>query len=536
LENAQGTTSSYLQMSGISKAFPGVQALDSASLSVKTGEIHGLVGENGAGKSTIIKVLAGVYSADAGSIIIDAKKQDNHTPYSVHTAGVRFIHQELNLVPHFTVAETVFMGQEVSGKLGVKKREMKRRSEQFLRESLHYELPGNKLIRDLGVAERKLVQIARALIDNKANIIVFDEPTGPLANNEVEQLFQSIRSLRERGIAIVYVSHYLGEITDLCDRVTVFRNGSDVAVLAGSQASNSQTIIQHMVGRDITTMYPQRNPPSSDAILKCHNLNYHSQFANVCFDVKKGEIVGIAGLVGSGREELVDVLYGLRLPTTGNIELDGQPISIDKPHTAVKHGAVLIPRDRRNAGLVLDMNVTDNINLASLDKISALKLERNSLARKRAARLIEKLDIRPANEDAIVRFLSGGNQQKVVLARWLATESKLFILDEPTIGVDIGAKVEIYQLISDLVSGYVKEHTNDQSDTQANKQKGFNKPSAAGAIVSSSDPAELLGICDRVIVLLRGKVVANQAVSELSIDSLLALTTGGQVHSDAASN
>lgn len=510
----------YLQMSDISKAFPGVQALDKASLSVSTGEIHGLVGENGAGKSTIIKVLAGVYQPDAGSILLGGAEQHNHSPASVHQAGVRFIHQELNLVPHFTVAETVYMGQEISGPLGVRKRLMKQQSEAFLRDSLNYELSGSRLIRDLGVAERKLVQIARALIDNRATVVVFDEPTGPLTSREVDQLFLAIRHLRDRGIAIVYVSHYLGEITDLCDRVTVFRNGSDVAVLKDSEATDSQSIIHHMVGRDITSLYPERKTHSTQTVLRVKNLACGSFFSDVNLEVGRGEILGIAGLVGSGREELIDVLYGLKQPDSGSIELDGSELVIDKPTTAVNNGVVLVPRDRRNAGLVLDMTVTDNVNLASLNEVSSLMLERSSLARKRAEGLIAKLDIRPANAKAVVRYLSGGNQQKVVLARWLATGSKLFIMDEPTIGVDIGAKVEIYQLLADIAAGVPQ-----QDSTEAQR---------AGVIVSSSDPAELLGLCDRIVVLLRGRVISDKPVTEYSLDSLLALSTGGQL--DQAAN
>lgn len=508
----------YLHMAGISKAFPGVQALDTASLSVCAGEIHGLVGENGAGKSTIIKVLAGVYSADSGTIAINGQEQLNHTPGSVHSTGVRFIHQELNLVPHFTVAETVFMGQEVTGLFGIKKRVMKQRAEQFLAESLNYELNGNILIRDLGVAEKKLVQIARALIDNRATVVVFDEPTGPLASNEVDQLFRSIKSLRDRGIAIIYVSHYLGEITELCDRVTVFRNGSDVAVLDGENVSNSQTIIQHMVGRDIKSLYPESNQTSELTVLEASNLCCPPFFNNVNLTVKRGEIVGIAGLVGSGREELIDVLYGLKKPHSGHIELDGSALAIGNPTHAVDNGVVLVPRDRRNAGLVLDMTTTDNINLASLQEISAMNLMRNGLARKRADELIEKLDIRPANSKAIVRYLSGGNQQKVVLARWLATGSKLFIMDEPTIGVDIGAKVEIYQLVSDLANGTQNESAQSER---------------AGVIISSSDPAELLGLCNRIVVMLRGQVIANKPASDYSMDTLLALSTGGSQPAEA---
>lgn len=499
-----------LSMAGISKSFPGVQALDGASLFVAPGEIHGLVGENGAGKSTIIKVLAGVYERDSGTVTINGKACETLTPASVHAAGVRFIHQELHLVPHFTVAESVFMGQEITGIFGIDRKTMNARAAAFLSETLHIDIAPNTLIRDLGIAERKLVQIARALIDNKASIVVFDEPTAPLAMAEIEQLFAAIRRLKERGIAIIYVSHYLGEITQLCDRVTIFRNGKDVAVEDNIDDRSSDSIIRHMVGRELAALYPNKHHAVGTPLLKLTGLSSDGQFSDIDLTVGEGEIVGLGGLIGSGREELTDTIYGLRQPTSGTIELGGRKLSITAPSAAVEAGIVLVPRDRRHDGLVLDLSVGDNINLASLEEIANLWLEDRGSAARRSDELAEKLDIRPRNSSAITRFLSGGNQQKVVLARWLATGSKLFILDEPTVGVDIGAKVEIYQLIEDLAA------------------------QGAGIIVSSSDPAELLGLCDRVAVLMRGKLIADRPTGSLDIDSLIALTTGFETTGDAA--
>lgn len=492
-----------LVMKGISKAFPGVQALADASLAVAPGEVHGLVGENGAGKSTIIKVLAGVYRRDAGSLSIRGQDFEQVSPQSVHDAGVRFIHQELHLVPHFTVTESVFMGQEVSGRFGLKRKAMRSRAEAFLRDVLDTAIAGDTLIRDLGIAERKLVQIARALIDDKASIVVFDEPTAPLASGEIEQVFRAIRGLKERGIAMIYVSHYLGEITDICDRVTVFRNGRDVAVLEDVSEASADDIIRHMVGRDIEALYPEKRHRAADALLRTSGLGDGVKFFDVDLEVGKGELVGIAGLIGSGREELTDSIYGLNPAASGGITMDGVPQVFASPSDAVRNGIVLVPRDRRHDGLVLDFTVSDNINLASLDEIAVSKLENRKAAAKRAEALSERIDIRPRKPDAVARFLSGGNQQKVVLARWLATGARLFILDEPTVGVDIGAKVEIYQLIERLAA------------------------EGAGVIVSSSDPAELLGICDRIVVLVRGRVVANEPAGALTLDTLTALTTGG---------
>ncbi len=496
-------TASLLEMNEVSKAFPGVQALDAASLSVSNGEIHGLVGENGAGKSTIIKVLAGVYQKDAGLVSIDGERLDAISPAIIHDAGIRFIHQELHLVPHFTVAESVFMGQELSGPLGLKKAEMRDRAEAFLKNSLGAEIAAGRLIRNLGIAERKLVQIARALIDDKARLVVFDEPTAPLASGEISRLYKAIETLKQRGISMIYVSHYLGEISDLCDRVTVFRNGRDVAVLENRQAKSSDEIIRHMVGRDLGELYPERTHSTSPDLFTVEALSDGHRFHDVNLSVGKGEIVGIAGLIGSGREELTDALYGLHPIASGTVCLNSQDAIARVPSDAVASGIALVPRDRRHDGLVLDLSVSDNINLSSLDDVSKYKWEMRGAAAKRADALSHKLDIRPRRPSAISRFLSGGNQQKVVLARWLATDSKLFILDEPTVGVDIGAKVEIYQLIEDLARN------------------------GSGVLISSSDPTELLGMCDRIIVMMRGHVVANEPIDELTLERLVALTTSG---------
>ncbi|MDR3496483.1 MAG: sugar ABC transporter ATP-binding protein [Ancalomicrobiaceae bacterium] len=502
-------TGHILQMSGITKIFPGVVALDNANLAVREGHIHGLVGENGAGKSTIIKVLAGVYGRDAGEVVIDGAAMAAMTPAHVHAAGIRFIHQELHLVPHFTVAESVFMGQELQGWFGIKSRAMAEAAETFLKETLNAEIRGTTLIRDLGVAQRKLVQIARALIDNKARIVVFDEPTAPLASREIDQLFEAIARLKARGISMVYVSHYLGEITSICDQVTVFRNGRDVGVIEAIGPQDTGRMINMMVGRDISDLYPAKAHAPAAALLRVEALGDHKHFDNIDLEIRRGEIVGVAGLIGSGREELVDTIYGLRQPAAGRMLIDGKPVRLASPAAAVKQGIVLVPRDRRQDGLVLGMTVADNVNLASLEDVSRAYLINRPAAAKRADALAAKLDIRPRNVDTVARLLSGGNQQKVVLARWLATGSRLFILDEPTVGVDIGAKVEIYRLIERLAGD------------------------GAAVIVSSSDPNELIGLCDRIVVMLRGSIVANVDTATTSLDALIALTTGGELHEGA---
>ena len=501
---------SAFSLEGIRKEFPGVRALDNASLEVRSGEVHGLVGENGAGKSTVIKVLAGVYQPEAGEIKIGGQVLSPATPETVHAAGARFIHQELHLVPHFTVTGSVFLGQERSGRFGLDSKGMRKDAEAFLRDMLGVELPGNRLIRDLGTAERKLVQIARALIDGAAKFVVFDEPTAPLASDEVETVMRAIRRLKDQGIAILYVSHYLSEITDICDRVTVFRQGKTVGVFDDITDQSGSELVYAMVGRDIADMFAQKGDRTTGDGFDVQNLSDGAAFADISFSVKKGEILGIAGLIGSGREELVDTLYGLRKARTGAFKLEGAPLAIKNAAGAVQAGIVLVPRDRRHDGLVLPMTVAENATLATLDENATIGLENRRAARESTEAQIKALDIRPPNPNAVTRLLSGGNQQKVVLARWLAKSARVFIFDEPTVGVDVGAKSEIYQLIEDLAAD------------------------GACVIVSSSDPVELQGVCDRIAVMMRGEIIGDLSTEALTVDELVAATTGARDVKDLA--
>ncbi|WP_319531273.1 sugar ABC transporter ATP-binding protein [uncultured Cohaesibacter sp.] len=492
-----------LEMRNIVKEFPGVRALDDASLSIRSGEVHGLVGENGAGKSTIIKVLAGIYTPESGQVDVSGSPlPKGFGPQIVHDAGIRFIHQELHLVPYFTVAESVYMAQEASSWSGLKTREMRKKTEEFLKEKLAVDISGKKLIRDLSTAERKLVQIARALIDNQAKIVVFDEPTAPLASGEVETLMQAIAQLKASGISILYVSHYLDEITDICDRVTVFRQGSNVAVFDTITKDSGEKLVSAMVGRDLGSLYPESNRVPGEPVFELKGFGDGDHFRNINLSVRKGQILGIAGLIGSGREELIDCIYGLRRAPKGDMLLDGKKITVHSAAQAVRNGIVLVPRDRRQDGLVLPMTITENVTLATLDKVSSFGIEKRASSRDAAIKQIEDLDIRTPNENTVVRLLSGGNQQKVVLGRWLAKDARVFILDEPTVGVDVGARVEIYQLIEQLAAN------------------------GTTVIVSSSDPAELIGISDRIAVMMRGEITHEISTEDLTVDKLVAITTG----------
>ncbi|MEM7125100.1 MAG: sugar ABC transporter ATP-binding protein [Chloroflexota bacterium] len=481
-----------LELTHITKEFPGVRALDNVDFSVDQGEIHGLVGENGAGKSTLIKIIAGVYQPDAGEIRINGTRHRNLTPSQIEGLGIQFIHQDLFLVPEFTVAQSLFLGQEIVSSLLplLSKRKMARQAEAFIQETMGIELPGNALIRDLSVAQRQLVQIAKSLMAKPA-IVAFDEPTAPLASREVERLFEIINGLKAQGITIIYISHYLNEITDICDRVTVLRNGLKVDTLPIAQTSHDE-IVQLMVGREIGTMFPDRaeTRQQDDApLLNVQGLTIRGTFQNLSFSVQPGEIVGLTGLIGSGVEELVETLYGLSSADAGTMDLNTKAVSGWSPVRAVQRGMGLVPKDRRREGLVLNMSVNDNINLASLDDVAHSGFTRPRAALTRTLAMIQNLAIRPPRPQTTVRYLSGGNQQKVVISKWLTSETELYLLHEPTTGVDVGAKAEIYQLVHELVA------------------------EGKGVLLVSSDLPELLGMSDRILVMFRGEIVKELKVN-----------------------
>ena len=493
-----------LRLRGIRKEFPGVLALEDVDFSIATGEVHGLVGENGAGKSTLIKIIAGVYQRDAGDVFVHGKECGHLTPHIVEDMGIEFIHQEQHLVPEFTVAQTVFMGQETT--LGkwlpfVDNRGMEREANRLIRETLGVELPGNRLIRDLSVAERQLVQIAKAL-RAKPSIVALDEPTAPLARREVERLFEVIRNLREQGLSIIYISHYLSEISEICDRVTVLRNGRLEGVLNVAETTIDE-IVTLMVGRKIEEMFPVRDVEVGAPRLVVEDLSLRGAFSDVSFDIKRGEVVGFTGLLGSGTHELAETIYGLRRPDAGSIRLDGKPLGTLTASRAAGHGFGMVPKDRRNEGVVLSMSVADNINLSSLEEAARAGLIRSGRYRERAVSMVDALSIKTPGPETAVRYLSGGNQQKTVIARWLATDTQVFVLEEPGLGVDIGAKFEIYTLINHMAA------------------------EGSAVFIVTTDIPELLGVCDRVLVMYRGRVAKELVSAETTPDTVLYWSTGG---------
>lgn len=490
-----------VRLENIVKRFGGAAALSGASLSVKRGSVHGLVGQNGAGKSTLIKLLAGLHRADEGTIEIGGKAYDRLTPHLVEDLGIHFIHQDRLLVPTFTVGEALFLGRElrIPGTPFLDRTGMRRKSAEMLARYFGLSLPQSALIADLSAAEKQIVQITRALIANP-RVLVFDEPTAALVRREADLLFQLIRRLSAEGITILYISHYLGEIVDICDTVTVLRNGRDVATLPVAETSATE-IGELMVNRALGELYPKPDVIPGEVLLQVENLALADRFDAVSFALRKGEVLGLTGLVGSGAKEVVRTLFGLDLPTGGAVSVNGETVFSADPAEATEKRLALVPEDRRRDGVALDLSVTENTTLASLDRFSRGLIDHGS-ERRQTEDLVKRLQIKTDGIDALVRTLSGGNQQKVAIAKWLSRQSEIYLLDEPTVGVDIAAKVEIYRLIGELA------------------ERG------AGILVLSSDIEELLGITDRILVFFRGRVTRQFTSSETSPDQVLADVTG----------
>ncbi|WP_024681883.1 sugar ABC transporter ATP-binding protein [Pseudomonas syringae] len=489
-----------LHLSGISKRFGATQALDGVNLQVASGTIHGLVGENGAGKSTLIKVLAGIHRADAGSLSINGQRFESHTPRQVEAAGVHFIHQERLLPGSFTVGEALFFGQEIKRGLFVDRRAQDREAARLLEDYFAMRLPQGALVRDLDSAQRQILQITRALLA-KPRVLVFDEPSVSLVKQEVGRLLAIVRRLRDEGLTIVYISHYLQEIESLCDQVTVLRNGRDVAVVDPALTSTAQ-IARLMVNRDVGEQYSRAQSVPGAPVLQLNALGAGRVYDGIDLSVRRGEVVGLTGLVGSGAKELLKSLFGLLKPERGELLLNGRPLQLKSPRDAVRKGIALVPEERRTHGVAPALSVLENITLASLGRFSHWGLLDGSAQARESERLITELAIKTPGPDAAVQLLSGGNQQKVALAKWLSRHSSLYLLDEPSVGVDIGAKVEIYRLIARLAEG------------------------GAAVLVLSSDLPELIGITHRIVVLHRGRIAGEFASQATDSDQLLACATG----------
>ncbi|WP_114944503.1 sugar ABC transporter ATP-binding protein [Microvirga calopogonii] len=496
-----------LEMKDISKTFPGVKALTNVSLTVYPGEIHALMGENGAGKSTLMKILSGAYQADpGGEIRINGQPVVIDGPLTARHHGISIIYQELSLAPNLTVAENMLLGREHKSGPMVDRRSMEKACRTVL-ERLGVHFKATTKVSELSMAERQLVEIARALIAN-SRILVMDEPTTSLSSRETEAMFALIRQLRAEGLAIIYISHRMAEIYELAERVSVLRDGSYVGTLVGDEIS-AERLVQMMVGRDLSSFYKKEHDAHQSrgpVMFAVRNMGDGVRVRDCSFELHEGEVLGIAGLVGAGRTELARLIYGADPRTSGEVYLQGKPLSINEPEDAIQSGVVYLTEDRKHLGLFLDLTVRDNVNVNVLSRDARAGGVLNlKAARQRAAAAIRALGIRVAGDVVPVGSLSGGNQQKVLLSRLLETKPKVLILDEPTRGVDIGAKSEIYRLIDSLARNGV------------------------GVIVISSELPEVVGICDRVLVMREGRLegeVGGAGHPPMTQENIIAIATG----------
>ncbi|MBD5655255.1 MAG: sugar ABC transporter ATP-binding protein [Candidatus Eremiobacteraeota bacterium] len=493
----------FLKMLGIVKTFPGVKALDGVSFDVRAGEVHALVGENGAGKSTLMKTLAGAYKADAGTIEVDGKPVSIDGPKAAEALGIGMIYQEFNLVPDLRVADNILLGHEPTrGGLLDRKAGVARAGEVLA--ELGIALPLERLARRLSVAEQQLVEIAKALL-REARLIVMDEPTAALTEREIDALFTLIAKLKSQGVAFVYISHRLEELPRISDRITVIRDGKSIETRATADLPQDE-MIRLMVGRSVDAQFPQLPPVAPDApiVLAVRGLASRGGVTvdDVSFSVHAGEIVGLAGLVGAGRTEIVRAIAGADVPTAGEIDVAGRRVTIRSPRSAIDAGVALVTEDRKGQGLVLGMSVRANTTLAHLERFERRGLIERAREDETTNAEIAELRIRTPSGEQMVRNLSGGNQQKVVLAKWLIGDAKVFLFDEPTRGIDVGAKAEIYALMIGLLAR------------------------GAGVVMVSSELPEVLGMSHRVLVVREGKIRAEFARADATPDRVIAVAAG----------
>ena len=491
-----------VEMRGISKTFGPVKALTDVDLLVRPGTIHGLVGQNGAGKSTVIKVLAGIYRRSAGTVAIAGEPIDVITPAAIEKRGVHFIHQDRLLVPTATVAEAIFLRNEPRIGPFISHGKMNRQARELLQSYFNLDLDPRRLVSDLSTAQQKIVQITRALARN-ARVLVLDEPTAALVNREVENLFTVLRRLKAEGMAIIFISHYMSEIEEICDTVTVLRNGEKVGDV-DPRKIGIRRLVEMMTNRDTSEMYPRRNVAIGKPVLQVENLSLAGHFRNVNMTVHAGEILGLTGLLGSGDKEVLKAIFGQQRPESGRILIDGQEMRFRAPVQAVRNGIAMIPEDRRAHGVATALSVGENIALASLDRMSAGGFVKTGEEAAIVDGLIRELGIKTPGRDTLVRNLSGGNQQKVVVAKWLSRNSRVYLLDEPTVAVDVGAKIEIYNLMNRLAA------------------------EGKAQVFVSSDLEEIVEMCDRVLVIHRGEIIGEYRRGEIDAEQLLAAASGAK--------
>lgn len=492
-----------IEMRGIDKSFGSNQVLKQAGFTLESGEVHALMGENGAGKSTLMKILTGVYTKDSGTVLVDGKEVNYKNPQEAEKAGIVFIYQELNVMFDLTVEENLFMGKEIHGKFGIcDKKAMQKKAQEALN-ILGVNISPKTVMAELSVGQQQMVEICKALMAD-AKVIIMDEPTAALTQSETVALFKVIESLRKKGVSMVYISHRMEEIFELCDRITVLRDGSYIGV-KNIPETNMNEIVKMMIGREIGERYPSRNVKIGKEVLKVKELTRKGTFHDVNFSVRAGEVLGVSGLMGAGRTEIMQAIFGNLSYESGTIEIDGKEVKISNPRQAMEHGIGFITEDRKTEGLMLDKSIRENISLCNLRRISKSSVISREAEKNMVAEAIKDLHIKCFGSYHECNNLSGGNQQKVVLAKWILTNPKILILDEPTRGVDIGAKKEIYSIINKLAAQGV------------------------AIIMVSSELPEVLGMSDNIMVVREGEVRGIISYEEANQERVMTLATGGTI-------
>ncbi|AOF54378.1 D-xylose ABC transporter ATP-binding protein [Rodentibacter caecimuris] len=499
--NSNQVTHPLLEMKGIAKRFGSFYALQGVDLPIYRGEIHALMGENGAGKSTLMKILAGAYTASEGDIFIDGERFVISSPKDAIKAGITLIYQEIHLSPNLTVAENIFLGCEIKHWYGLDRKAMADISQKVL-ERLGAQFSATQKVSSLTIAEQQQVEIARALHRN-SRVLVMDEPTAALSSRETERLFELVKKLRDEGMAIIYISHRMAEIYELADRVSVLRDGKYVGSLIRENV-DSATLVQMMVGRPLTDLFNKKSVPIREEVLRVENLADGNKVRDASLVVRAGEIIGLSGLVGAGRSELAHLLFGVKRATQGKIYLSGGEISFNSPRDAIAHHVALLPENRKEEGLFLDLNILKNVTMATIERDATMLVINRTKGKRATQEAIEGLKMRVPSANVNVSGLSGGNQQKVLLSRWAAIHPKLFIMDEPTRGVDVGAKSEIYRMMIEMA-----------------------KQGVAILMISSELP-EIVGMSDRVYVMREGYMVGELTGNDINQEQIMAFACGAQ--------
>ncbi len=489
--------SPLLDMRGITKRFPGVMALDEVDFELEKGEVHVILGENGAGKSTLIKMLSGAYQPDEGEILLDDEPVSISSATIAQELGISTIYQEFNLVPQLTTAENIFLGRQPRRFGLVNRRKMGEEARRLL-ERMKVRVDANALVSNLGIPQRQMVEIAKAL-SLDARILVMDEPTASLSGQEVERLFEIVRGLKEDEVSMIFISHHLEEVAEIGGRVTVLRDGKVVDRVPAS--TDRSEFVRMMVGRPVEDQFPRQQPATGEVLLEVKNLSREGILEDASFQVRAGEVVGMAGIVGAGRTKLARAIFGVDPVDSGEVWVEGRRIKLGNPREAKRRGIGFVTEDRQGQGIVPPLSVAENLSLASLERNTSVGLLNRREQRKQARKMIEDLNIRTPGPEQEIRHLSGGNQQKVVIGKWLLADSRVLIMDEPTRGIDVGAKVEVYELMNELTEN------------------------GAGILMISSDLPEVLGMSDRILVMSEGRITGELSVDGATQENVMELAT-----------